>query len=281
MKRNSIIIGLVILVLLSITVFADESVLIDFSKLSENSFKIEDIRVDLGTSSRSVLNDAQSFTRVATSKQYGTILGARVHFPTWPNNSYSVIRPPFEIPAYSDKDENQYENQLGVITNVGTIKSIAINVYGLNFPYRLSLLLIGPNGPLDPIHIGYLNFEGWKELVWENPSYVQDVKNRELHLNPLYPNATPFLKFGGFIIHRDGSAVGGDFVTYFKDIKVIYDKAVLDTERDIDDESTWGIIRDRENERRVREQERFVNDKELREKEQQKIAKETEFSKSE
>jgi hypothetical protein len=265
------------MVLLGTQVYSDESVLIDFTKLTQDTFAIEEVRVDLGQSSRSVLNDAYSFTRAASSKKYGTILGARIRFPTWPNNSYSIIQPPFEIPAYSDAAENPYEDQLGVITNVGTIKSIAVNVYGLNFPYRLSLLLIGPNGALNPIHMGYLNFEGWGELIWNNPNYVDDVRNRELHIKPLYPDATPFLKFGGFIIHRDGSNVGGDFVVYFKDVKVIYDKAVLDTDKDIDDESVWGIVRDRENERRIRESNRFENQKKLLEIEKEKMATETEF----
>jgi hypothetical protein len=256
------------------SVFAEEAVLIDFSKLSEDSFVIEDVRVDLATSSRSVENDAYSYTKAATSKQYGTVLGARVHFPTWNNNSMVTIQPPFEIPAYEDI----YRNELGVLSNVGTIKSIAVNVYGRNFPYTLYLKLIYPNGESSLLRIGSLQFSGWRTLTYENASYVDDVKHRELKINPLYPEATPFINFGGFVVIRNANDIGGDSVVYFKDIRVIYDKAVLDTDEDIDDEGSWGIIKERESERKAEEQQRLLQQQELRDIEQQKMATEERFS---
>ncbi|MDR2808255.1 MAG: flagellar filament outer layer protein FlaA [Spirochaetaceae bacterium] len=143
----------------------------------------------------------------------------------------------------------------GVVKNVGTIKSIAVNVYGLNYPHSLSVILIDDKGKETAYFMGYLNFEGWGTLVWDNPNYVKDVRNRDLRLYPMYPQSMPFVKFGGFKIQREAGAVGGDFITYFKDVKLIYDKAVLEPEydRDIEDESLWGIIRDREAARRQNE----------------------------
>ena len=35
-------------------------------------------------------------------------------------------------------------------------------------------------------------------------------------------------KFGGFVITRDAANDGGDFVAYVKDVKMLYDKAVLE-----------------------------------------------------
>ena len=143
----------------------------------------------------------------------------------------------------------------GVVKNVGTIKSIAVNVYGLNYPHSLSVILIDGNGKETTYFMGYLNFEGWGTLVWDNPAYIKDVRNRDLNLYPMYPQSMPFVKFGGFKIQREAGAIGGDFITYFKDVKLIYDKAVLEPEyeRDIEDESLWGIIRDREAARRQNE----------------------------
>jgi hypothetical protein len=99
-----------------------------------------------------------------------------------------------------------------------------------------------------------------------------------LRLYPLYPASTPFVKFGGFLIKRDGGALGGDFIGYFKDVKLIYDKAVLDTERDIDDEGEWKIIETREDVKKRVEVQRFGNDQVLRYLETQKKATEDTFT---
>jgi len=74
---------------------------------------------------------------------------------------------------------------------------------------------------------------------------------------PIYPGHQPFIRFAGFRVDRDASSAGGDFIGYFKDVKLIYDKAVLEMDRDIDDEALWNIIRDRETGRRLHEMERF------------------------
>jgi hypothetical protein len=74
--------------------------------------------------------------------------------------------------------------------------------------------------------------------------------------------------------------VGGDFVTYFRDVKIIYDKAVLDTDRDIDDEGTWNIIQTREDGRRAFEVRRFGQTQVNRYLENQRRAVENEFTPS-
>jgi len=123
--------------------------------------------------------------------------------------------------------------------------------------------------------MGYLNYDGWAELTWNNPQYVMEVRNRDLRLYPLYPYSTPFVKFAGFRLDRDADRVGGDFVTYFKDVKIIYDKAMLDTERDIEDEELWGIINHRETAKKIYEMERFGQNQIIRYLDIEKQAKET------
>jgi hypothetical protein len=164
---------------------------------------------------------------------------------------------------------------------VGVIKSIAVNAYGLNFPHGLSAILIDQNEQEHVVFMGYLNYDGWGELRWDNPNYVSEVRNRELRLSPLYPKATPFMKFGGFLIQKDGAKEGGDFIAYFRDVKVIFDKAVLDSERDIDDEGLWNIIKDRETARKNSEMDRFGNAQVMRYLEGQKKASETGFKPTE
>ena len=271
------------------------------------SLAIEQWEILLASSSRNVENISLSYTREASSRGYWggqptTVMGVRIHFPIEPFNSWALIKPPFEIPAFEPMAEvgddgsiqpaegnngitsrsrfeasEDGEAAYGVIKNVGVIKSIAVNVYGLNFPHALSTVIIDNTGTSKNIFMGYLNFDGWGELIWNNPAYIQEVRNRDIRLYPLYPTSTPFIKFGGFLIQRDAAKEGGDFVTYFKDVRVIYDKAVLDAVRDIDDEGLWHIIQDRETARKVWEMERFGQNQVLRYLELQKQATELPF----
>jgi len=325
---KGIIILLVISLLSAGMLFADEAVLIDFSRL------VADIRVDLGveqadqdpearpnqnrrtvmdygqvaggtftpaqralmktslaienwdvvfnSSARTIQTVSNSLVREAPSRQWETVMGVRINFPLGPHYAKATIRPPFEIPAYEPMaevtddgtildstgngitDPSRFEDGFGVLKNVGTIRSVAVNVYGLNFPHGLNTILIDSEGNERTVFMGFLNFDGWAELTWNNPQYIFEVRNRDLRLYPLYPQTMPFVKFGGFRVDRDADNIGGDFITYFKDVKIIYDKAVLDTERDINDEEIWGIINQRETAKRVFEMERFGHNQILR-----------------
>jgi hypothetical protein len=268
----------------------------------KTSLAIENWEILLASSARNVTNIGLSYTREAPSKKYGKVLGARIHFPVEPHNSWALIKPPFEIPAFEPQStvgddgsitpvegnngitgrsrfEAKEDGQpaFGVIKNVGVVKSVAVNVYGLNFPHGLSTVLIDNQGTQKNIFMGYLRFDGWGELIWNNPAYIQEVRNRDIRLYPLYPESTPFIKFGGFLLQRDAALEGGDFIVYFKDVRIIYDKAVLDTEKDIDDEALWQIILDRETARKTWEMEKFGQTQVLRYLELNKQAKDLPF----
>ena len=265
----------------------------DQKSAMKTSLAINNWEVQLSSSSRTITNMVNSYTKEAPSKQFGTVMGARVHFPVESFNANALIKPPFEIPAFeplskegdnAEGEENgktKFEDGYGVVKNVGTIKSLAVNVYGLNFPHGLWTQVIDAEGKVKSMFMGYLNYDGWGELRWDNPAYIQEVRNRDLRLYPLYPESTPFVKFAAFLIKRDSARVGGDFITYFKDVKVIYDKAVLDTERDIDDEGLWNIIQTREAARKLWEMERFGQNQVLRYLDIQKQATETDFTPTE
>jgi hypothetical protein len=127
------------------------------------------------------------------------------------------------------------------------------------------------DGVQQTIFMDYLEFDGWRTLTWNNPNYIADVRNRELRKFPLYPKGTPYLKLDGFVIYRDSQQEGGDFVTYLKDVKITYDKALITTERDINDEAIWGIIQQRNEARRLAELKRLGGSQVLRFLEQQKM----------
>jgi hypothetical protein len=217
-------------------------------------------------------------------------MGVRVHFPAGPFNSWARIQPPFDIPAFeppADIDDDgtitaregqdgvtsisRFEGEeveddegntsaaggLGLVKNVGTIRSVAVQVYGLNFPHTLSVILIDESGAERIIPMGTLNFDGWGELVWNNPQYIANVRNRQISTIPIYPDTMPYVKFGGFLIQRSASHSGGDFITYFKDVKIIYDLAVMPDNRDMDNEAVWNIIQERDTLRRNNNMQRF------------------------
>lgn len=283
----------------------NERTLVDFSLAAGSSYTeeekaemkislaIPDWEVTLASSSENVTTVTNSEIRPAPvregAQQYGgeTVLGARVFFPQQPYNGWALIEPPFEIPAYADitqvADDGTLEvaqeeqgrgrkfDNFGVVKNVGVLRSVTVTVNGLNFPHGLSLVLQDENNDQREIFMGYLDFDGWRDLTWMNPNYVSDVRNRELRTFPLYPNLAPMRKLIGIRIYRDGMMEGGDFITYIRDVSITYDRAVLQLERDINDEAVWGILQDREAARREAELRNLGNIQVLRYLEQRKM----------
>lgn len=304
MKRIAIL--LVVALVSSVAMFADEATVIDFAKLvadspsdkpvenqatltdysiaagssftdaekaaMRTSLAIQNWEIKLNSSANSVVNASYSYARPTkvkdTAQKFAkeTVLGIRVMFPTEAYNAYAEVRPPFIIPGYSDKTTVGSDGKftvapadlgkgakfdgMGVIKNVGVLKSISVNVFGLNFPETLTIVMKDANNQQQEYLMGNMQFDGWRTLQWVNPNYIADVRNREIHSFPLYPNSFPLLKLEAFRIYKDGTVQGGDFIGYIKDVSIVYDKAILVLERDIDDEATWGILQDRESARR-------------------------------
>jgi hypothetical protein len=292
----------VFLVFCTVTLYAQQDisggpqVLIDFANLENTDVDfskfpgamaegIEELKVDLNIenwsvklapSSASPENRVLSYCKgVESGKMNGEVLGMRIHFPTAPFNSWARLVPPFEIPFYEDSGTGDGQGtkfvNKGVLSNVGTIKSISVRVTGRNFPHGLSISLKDTNDTVREMFLGYLDFDGWKTLTWENPNYVTDVKQRDLVRKPLYPENMPSIKFDSFTVYRHGSQIGGDFVVYIKDVQMVYDLAILETERDINDEESWGILKARRDAKRAAEVRRLGLLQVLRKKEQIKM----------
>ena len=164
--------------------------------------------------------------------------------------------------------------------NVGTLKSIKVTTYGMNFPHGLYVLLKDTNNVERRYYMGNLEFDGWKQLIWNNPDYITEVRTREIRVYPAYPRGIPFVKFCGFQVTRDASHVGDDFIGYFKDVAIIYDKAELTSERDFADENLWGIVTRREAARQQIEMSRFGSKQVNRYMEKAKMATEEDFTSS-
>ncbi len=280
--------------------------------LMKTSLYLGEWEVQLNSSAQNVASLAQSTVKPAPVKESAkvpfagkNVMGVRVVFPTWASNANAKIVPPFNIPAYEplstaddngDRQEPTDEEKAsgrtlfeaddddspayGVVKNVGTLKSVAVTTMGMNFPHGLYVLLGDNDGVTRRYFMGYLGFDGWKTLQWNNPDYISEVRTREIRVYPIYPRGLPFVKFEGFQITRDAAHVGGDFVGYFKDVKVIYDKAELTSERDIADEDLWGIVTRKEKARQNLEMTRFGNKQINRYLEKSKMATEEQFTSS-
>ncbi|MBO4404171.1 MAG: flagellar filament outer layer protein FlaA [Treponema sp.] len=277
----------------------------DQKSLMRTSLAIPNWEVQLNSSAQNVQAVSLSQVKAAPVKESANVpfagsnvMGVRVVFPTWNSNANAKIVPPFEIQAYepladlnedgtrkteqTDEQKGKYLNEdgYGLVTNVGTLKSIAVTTMGMNFPHQLYVLLTDNDNVTRRYLMGDLFFDGWKELRWNNPDYIPEVRTREIRVYPIYPRGTPFVKFSGFQVTRDASHIGDDFIGYFKDVKIIFDKAVLTSDRDIDDEDLWGIIRKKETDRQTAEMSRFGGKQVNRYYEQQKMASEDEFKSS-
>lgn len=276
----------------------------DQKSLMKTSLALPRWEVELNSSARNV--EAVAYSQVVAAPVKDTadvpfagsnVMGVRVVFPTWNNNANARIVPPFEIQAYeplSDADENGnrlqptdeqkgkylFEEGYGLVKNVGTLKSIAVTTMGMNYPHQLYVLLKDNDGVERRYLMGNLYFDGWKTLQWNNPDYISEVRKREIRVYPIYPRGLPFVKFCGFQVTRDASHIGDNFIGYFKDVKIIYDLAVLSADRDIDDEDLWGIIGKKEQARQNNEMSRFGNKQVNRFIEQEKMATEETFSSS-
>ena len=274
--------------------------------LMKTSLALPEWEIVLNYSARNVGSLAESKVVAAPVKDSAkvpfagkNVMGVRVIFPSIACNANAKIVPPFDIPAYeplADADDNGvrqdptdeqkasgktlFEDGYGVVKNVGTIKSIACTTMGMNYPHGLYVLLKDNDNIERRYFMGYLGFDGWKTLIWNNPQYITEIRQREIRVYPIYPRGLPFVKFSGFQVTRDAAHIGDNYIGYFKDVKIIYDKALLTSDRDIADEDLWGIITKKETARQYAEMQRFGNTQVNRYLEKNKMATETEFSSS-
>ena len=274
--------------------------------LMKTSLALHEWEILLNSSAKTVSSLADSKVVAAPVKGEAdvpfagkNVMGVRIVFPTWNSNANARIVPPFDIPAYeplADADDNGerqepteeqkasektlFEDGYGVVKNVGTVKAISVTTMGMNYPHGLYVVLSDNDNVERRYFMGFLGFDGWKELRWDNPQYISEIRNREIRVYPIYPRGLPFVKFRGFQITRDAAHIGGDFIGYFKDVRVIYDKAILTSDRDIADEDLWGIIKKKEDARQNAEMLRFGNKQVNRYLEKAKLATESEFTSS-
>ncbi len=211
--------------------------------LSAEEFMLDRWVVELNNSARNMRlqNIVLSYCKKVRSSKYGDVLGVRVHFPREHVYSYAVIKPPYEFYAY-DENGRFFMTNSGILPNVHSIKKIAIWINGRNYNYGLAIRLKDRDDKVHEFFMGWLRFDGWRKLVWENPNFVDKVLTYTLKRQPLYPRSIPYYKFDSIVIYKPAFEQGGDFVTYIKDITVTFKPFVVEPIDEIDDESIWNIL---------------------------------------
>ncbi|OHD55773.1 MAG: hypothetical protein A2Y33_14135 [Spirochaetes bacterium GWF1_51_8] len=206
-------------------------------------FMLSNWVVELNDSAAFLENRILSYIKPVDSKKFGLVMGVRVHFPTWNNNCYAVIKPPFAMKIYNE--QGSFANaENGVMPNAWEIKAISIWVNGRNYNNQISLRLLDRDKNVFEAYFGSLFFNGWRKLTWVNPNFTEKMYAKSLKKVPLYPKDIPYLVFDSFVIYRLGSEIGGDFVTYIHNVEMSYTPYIVDDEvtSDINDEAVWGII---------------------------------------
>lgn len=239
-----------------------EEVMLDYNELAADNIKTDPVlnglhpdywRAELNSSSdydeakmltftkRVALPQSQIQNLFVNNGNTGSVLGVRIFFPSVRSNSHVTIRPDKEIIPYSqDNNPNPFKNK-GLIENVSAIKSISSFVFGLNYPYTLSVNLKDTKNVVRNFPLGSLHFTGWKQLDYVNRNYLSDIRDRALKLNPDYP-ANEHYTFDSYVVTKLSDDPAGNFVTYFSWLKVRFDKArVNQPQETLDHDSYWQI----------------------------------------
>ena len=227
------------LVLFITFILVGEEVLIDFTVLQPDlhvnvsaesngqsrSIAIENWEVQLSPNARTVRSMNLSETRVTPSRQWGTVLGARMHFITEIArlSGWARINPPFTIPAHDSRFEGQ-----GLLTTDRPIKDIHVTVYGHNFPLRFNLNLLNANNDTFTFNFGYIYFDGWETLSLFrykdlSESWLLDITEENRRTLANLNASLNSVRLQDFTIIKDARISGGDYIVYFKDVKIIYE----------------------------------------------------------
>ena len=239
-------------------------------QFTNEDFALNNWEIGLCPSANTIQNNVLSYCKKVVSVKVDTsskslsnqVLGVRIHFPQWRFLAWALVRPRYEFFAVYDDGSyvtrragatsrlgevasNDNSLPVGVLVNVGQVKWIAARVYGLNYPHQLGLRIKSSDGDIQEYYMGSLWYEGWKKLMWINPYYTENLKDRVLERLPLYPKSFPYIKFNSYCIYKPEINNGGDFVTYFEYVQLAYDKAFVrgnSMNESIDDEFFWDII---------------------------------------
>ena len=131
-----------------------------------------------------------------------------------------------------------------MIKDVGMIKSIRAFIQGKYYPHSLYVNLKDQHDSKRNYFIGFLDFQGWKEIEYINPNYLNDIKFVDIDaipLLPLYPRHEPHIRLDSIAFFKHADEIAEDFITYIAWIEVDYKTGISQDEGEVDDEAVWEI----------------------------------------
>jgi hypothetical protein len=97
----------------------------------------------------------------------------------------------------------------------GIAKTLSVWVVGRNFNHRLYVVLRDFTGQTSVLHMGRLNFSGWRQLTVPIPP---NINQRDIH----YTNQGG-IEVVGFVIEPDLLETYGSYYVYFDDLRALTD----------------------------------------------------------
>lgn len=219
------------------------------AEIGSELFMLDNWLVALTNSSgENMISQRDSYSKRVTSLEQGTVLGVRIKFPDWPYAGEALIKPKFPILPFTVDGAYASINN-GVVTNVGSIKEFSMWANGKNFPFTVGVRLADIRGEIKEFGLGSLLYVGWRRLVYQNSFFSDRPLNNITPNSRIYPSEIPLLRFEQIAIYRPGNQAGGEFVGYFGSMNMSYTPYLAELPQDINDEETWGIIQEQQQER--------------------------------
>jgi len=114
----------------------------------------------------------------------------------------------------------------------GVTRTVSVWVAGRNANHELRLLIRDARGREHSIHMGYLNFQGWRQLTAAIPPQPLDGRGGVFQQHHR-PGQRMGIEVVGFRIHTDPLESYGSYYIYFDDLRAVTDVFALG--RDPDD----------------------------------------------
>lgn len=213
--------------MLALTAHAQERILLDAANVSQAKFESQDVSATNSAEewivefpNQGVSKGAYRYSLTKTSDR-GIAMKVEIHGAV-PEYVSAVLRPNI-IAALTESESGN-----GKITNVGSVKSVSISGWSLNYDLTVRANMeMSDKRPVPMTRLKPLQY-GAFELNWENPNYINDPKKRDISPQPVYPNVKSDLYLAGVEIRgkpvkdTDGT---GYMIVYIDKIKVVADKA--------------------------------------------------------
>mgnify|MGYP006266146905 CR=1 FL=1 len=97
----------------------------------------------------------------------------------------------------------------------GIAKTLSVWVVGRNFNHRLYVVVRDFTGQTSVLHMGRLNFSGWRRLTTPIPP---DIQQRDIHYSD-----QGGIEIIGFVIEPDLLETYGSYYVYFDDLRALTD----------------------------------------------------------